>query len=116
MNTSKTIVNDRIVGGDYFVIKYLRKSNKYLSDFLPLFNFDDYWCYKVTNRQRQVTYGELLDFEYSGYIFFKKDLYYNKHIDMWIENLKIFSGYTSGIQYLNIPFPPYHPNKIIIKK
>jgi hypothetical protein len=114
--TSKTIENDGIVGGDYFKLIYSRRSNKYLSDFLPLFNFDDYWCYKITNRQRQVTYKEFLEFKYSGYILFKKDIYQIFHMDMWIENLKIFSGRSGCIQFLSKPVPPYHPTKIIIKK
>jgi hypothetical protein len=110
--TSKTIINARIVGGDYFSLIYARKSNKYLEDFLALFNFDDYWNYKGSRHQVIVTYGELLEFKYSRYIFFKKDLYDKEYIDMWLYHLKL----TGGIQFLDKPFPPYHPNKIIIKK
>ena len=71
----KTIENCRKVGGDYFKLKYLRRSNKYLSDYINLFNFDDYWCFKSSNKQKLVSYEELLEFKYAGYIFFKKELY-----------------------------------------
>jgi len=112
MNTSKTIENRRLVGGDYFKLLYSRSSNLDLSYFLTLFNFDDYWCFKSSGNQRQVTYQNLLDFKYSNYIFFKKDLYYKEHIDMWLDSFRVIGL----IPFLDKPFPPYHPTKIIIKK
>ena len=110
--TTKTIVNARPVGGDYFRLINVRTSNKYLSDFLSLFNFTDYWCYKSTNLQRLVTYDDLLEFKYGGYIFFNKELYDKDHIDMWI----MWCKNIGGIQYLNRPLPSFNPSKIIIRK
>jgi hypothetical protein len=112
INTSKTIENARIVGGDYFKLMYSRRSNLNLSYFLTLFNFDNYWCLKSSGKQRQVTYEEFLDFEYSSYILFRKDLYHKEYIDMWIDSFRVIGL----IPFLDKPFPPYHPNKIIIKK
>ena len=112
MITDKTISNGRIVGGDYFLLYYLRSSNKKLSDFLPLFNFDDYWCYKKTRNQVLVDYETFINFKHGGYTFFKKDLYIKKNIDRWIEYI-ISLG---GIQYLVKPTPPFPPEKIIIKQ
>lgn len=114
--TTKTIENRRYnfrpVGGDYFNLTYARSSIKHLQDFLPLFNFTDYWCFKSSRHQVIVNYQELLEFKYSGYIFFKKELYSKDHIDMWIDWMKSIGG----IQFLANPFPPFNPTKIIIRK
>jgi len=110
--TDKPISNARIVGGDYFVLKYIRSSNKKLKDYLPLFNFDDYWCYKKTRHQVIVDYETFIDFKQAGYIFFRKDLYKKEHIEKWIEYITSLGG----IQYLSKPTPPFPPEKIIIRK
>jgi hypothetical protein len=110
--TDKPIINVRVVGSDCFRIGFTRKSNKKLSDFLPLFNFDDYWCYKQTGKFREVDYKSFLRFDYAGYAFFRKDLYRKKHIESWIE----FCNDLGGIQFLHKPTPPFNPEKIIIRK
>jgi hypothetical protein len=110
--TDKPIISVRVVGGDCFYIKFLRKSNKKLSDFLHLFNFDDYWCYKCTKKFNKIDYESFLRFDYAGYIFFRKDLYKKEHIKRWIE----FCNDYSRIFYLVKPTPPFNPEKIIIKK
>jgi hypothetical protein len=110
--TDKTIINARIVGGDYFRLIYLRKSKYKLDYYLEQFNFDDYFCYKATKHQQLITYEELLDFRYSAYVFFKKELYDKKHIDLWIDFIKSIGG----IQYLSKPLPPFNPYKKIIIK
>ena len=110
--TNKTIVNRRPIGGDYFRLINVRTSNKYLSDFLPLFNFDEYYCLKASGHQRLVTYDNLLEFKYSEYIFFKKELYDKDHIGSWI----LFMKNIGGIQYLHRPLPPFNPTKVIIRK
>ena len=106
------MVNGRPVGGDYFKLMYARKSNKKLEDYLPLFNKEDYYILKSTYHQRLVTYDDLLEFKYSGYIFFKKDLYDIDKIMIWVDwfndNIKGKSG------YLNKPTPPFNPKKIKI--
>lgn len=112
MNTSKTIANRRNVGGDYFKLIYLRSSNLYLKDFIDKFDFSDYWCFKATRHQKLVNYEEFLEFKYSGYTFFKKDLYDINRILEWIEWCKMIGG----IQYLVKPIPPFPPQKIIIRK
>lgn len=115
MNMSKTIENGRKVGGDYFILKNLRRSNLYLKDFISRFDFDDYWCFKATNVQKLINYEEFLEFKYASYIFFKKDLYDVNRILEWVEWSKIiFNG--NGLQYLVIPTPPFPPQKIIIRK
>ena len=112
MNNIKTIENARPIGGDYFGLIYYRKSDKYLKDFLPLFNFQDYWCYKCTRQQKVVNYEDLLEFKYSRYTFFKKNIYSKENIDIWIK----WMINIGGIQFLSKPTPPFNPNKIIIRK
>jgi hypothetical protein len=110
--TDKDILNLRVVGGDYFKLIYSRRSNKKLPDFLPLFSFDDYWCYKGTDKFREVDYQDFINFKYSCYTFFRKDLYRKEYIDKWIE-------YMIGLgkmKFLNKPTPPFPPEKIIIRK
>ena len=114
MNTNKTIINTRPIGGNYFRLIYERKYKTILGDFIDKFKFDDYWCFKLTNKQRLINYEDFLKFEYSGYIFFKKDKYNKDNIQEWIDwSIKVFSGH--GPQYLNNPTPPFNNKKIIIK-
>jgi hypothetical protein len=110
--TDKPIDNVKVVGGDYFRLIYARNSNKKLSDYLPLFNFDDYWCYKTTNNFREVDYEAFLEFKYAGYSFFRKDLYKREHINMWAK----LCSELNGVWYLVKPTPPFSPSKVIIKK
>jgi hypothetical protein len=112
MNNTKNIVSVRSLKGEHFEIKYHRGSDKYLKDFIHLFNFDDYWCYKKTRHQRLVTKQEFLDFKHSGYVFFKKELYDINKIDEWVDWMKSMGG----IQYLSRPTPPFSPNKVIIRE
>ena len=70
--TDKTIANHRRVGGDYFKLYYERISKKHLTDFLPLFNFSDYWCCKTTGKQKLVSYEEI-----------RKSSYHNNTLKMW---------------------------------
>lgn len=108
----KTIRSGRKVGGDYFRLIYSRRSKNKLDYYLPLFNFDDYWCFKSSRKQRLISYDEFIEFKYSGYTFFRKDLYDLNHIQYWINWMNSFGG----IQFLSIPLPPFIPQKIIIKK
>ena len=108
--TDKTIRNDRQVGGDYFNLIYSGTKLNTLNYYLDKFNFDDYWCLKVTRNQKLVDYDELIEFKYSGYIFFKKELYDVDKILYWINWL----NNIGGINFLARPTPPFNPNKIII--
>ena len=108
--TDKTIEKvSGIIGGDWFSIGYTRRSTLKLDYFLNQFNFDDYYCLKSSERQRFITYEELLEFKHCNYLFFKKDVYSKDHITIWIDKI------ISYIKFVNRPFPPFHPNKIIIK-
>jgi hypothetical protein len=108
MNSTKTISNLRKPGEDYFRLFYARPSNLYLKDFVDKFNFDDYFCYKQTDKQRLVTEAEFLEFKYSGYTFFKKDLYDKEYIQLWIDWMKTIGG----VKFLDKPVPPFHPSFI----
>jgi hypothetical protein len=110
--TSKTIENHGKVGGDYFKLIYSRRSKLTLDFYSDKFNPDDYWIYKSTGRFREVTYNDLLEFKYSGYSLFKKEIYNKELIDTWIE----FMNRTTRFYYLAKLFPPFKPEKIIIKK
>jgi hypothetical protein len=112
MNLNKTIESDRPVCSDYFILIYSRRSNKTLKDFTPLFNFNDYWCFKSTRHQRLVDEAEFLEFKHACYVFLKKEKYDLNHILNWVQ----FMVGLGGIQYLAKPLPPFDPNKIIIRK
>lgn len=103
--TEKTIKNNRLIGGDYFKFIYSRKSKLNMDYFLNQFNFNDYWCFKLTSIQMLIDYEELLKFDYAGYIFFKKELYDIEYILYWIDYLKNLGG----IMFLNKPLPPFNP-------
>ena len=104
------IENRRLVGGDYFKLMYVRKSNKKLEDYLKKFNYNDYWVLKSSNRQRFVSYEDMLEFKYACYVFFKKSIYDIDKIIEWVDYLNDFGG----MQYLNKPTPPFNPKKIKI--
>jgi hypothetical protein len=110
--TDKTIENERVVGGNHFKLVYARRSKLKLQDYLLLFDFNDYWCYKTTRHFRQVDYESFLRFDYSSYTFFRKDLYKKEHIESWIK----FITSLGGIQFLDKPTPPFPPENIIIRK
>jgi len=113
--TNKTIGNRRKVGGDYFFLQKEKISDKNLQFYLNQFNPKDYYIYKSTNRFKEVNYEDLLEFKYSGYILFKKDLYDKEWIDIWIDFLSYVK--TNSFQYLSKPFPAFNPeDKIKIKK
>jgi hypothetical protein len=112
MNLSKTIENQRKVGDDSFILIYSRRDVRNLNDYLHLFNFDDYWCFKTTRKQILISYEEFLDFKYTGYIFFKKDLYDLDHIQNWVN----WMNGIGGIMFLVKPLPPFSTDKIIIRK
>ncbi len=116
MNEIDTIENAREVGGNYFQLYKTKRSDKYLIDFINLFNFDDYWCYKGSNRQKLVTQEEFLEFKNSTYMFLKKDLYDTNNINEWIDFIYNVGGHPKGIQFLTKPTPPFSPNKVIIRE
>ena len=111
MNEIKTIDHRFEVGGDFFALMNIKLSKRKLSDYLLLFNIEEYFIFKATSKQRLVSIKEFLEFKYCGYILFKKDKYDKKHIENWLELLKSIGG----IMFLSKPLPPFSPNKIIIK-
>ena len=108
--TSKKISNNRPVGGDYFFFQERKLLGKSLNDFLPLFNPDDYWIYKMTRHQHIVSYEEFLEFKYASYIFFKKEKYKKEYIDKWLEWFDNFDE----IKFLSKHLPSFPVEKIII--
>jgi hypothetical protein len=112
--TDKTIVLINCITSKWFKLIYSRKETKTLQDHLDKFNIEEYFIYKVTNRQRQVSIEDLYEFKYGGYILFKKDIFDKEYIDIWIEYLN--QDKLRGIQYLSKPLPPFNPSKIIIKQ
>ncbi len=110
--TDKTIENQRKVGCNCFSLIFSNRSNYKINHFLT-FNKDDYYIYKRTGKQKEVSYDKFLEFEYNGYIFFRKDLYSNIEINKWIDFLYSFIS----ISFLDKPFPPIEIiNKITIKR
>jgi len=81
------------------------KSNKHKNDldyYISRINFDNYFIYKKTNKQREVSKEDFLKFNYSGYIFFNKIIYDNKELQQSLEYLWSL-GIT--IMYLDKPLP-----------
>jgi hypothetical protein len=101
------IKNARKVGGDYFFLLFVRATNINLEEHLSNFNHEDYHIIKTTNKQRVVTYEEMLEFKYSGYTLFKKDLYDADIIIQWCDKFMF--------KYLNKPTPPFNPNKMKVR-
>ena len=101
------ILNQRQIGEDYFMLKCDRekRNKKYnLQHYLNLFNFDEYWCYKSSNKFKNIkTLEELKEFNYSAYIFFKKTKYNRESIENWI---KWLNNNNISLTYLSKPFPP----------
>jgi hypothetical protein len=102
------IINGRKVGGDYFMISFSRTSNTPLSEYLTKFNPEDYFIVKSPRNQKVISYEELLQFKYSQYAFFRKNVYNINNILQWCNFI--------SFQYLSKPTPPFSPNKIIIKQ
>ena len=97
MNKTEHIKDIWKVGGDYFCLCFLRKSNKNLQFYLDQFNIEDYYIYKSTRHQKEVSINEFMNFKYSCYTFFKKSKYDKDIINKWLEYIIGFGG----IQYLN---------------
>jgi hypothetical protein len=105
-------ISYRNIDDNCLVLSNASKSNKSLSYYLDQINPNDYWIYKRSNAQKLVTLEELLEFKWVGYILFKKSVYNIEEIETWIR----YMNKNFHIQFLDRPFPPFHPKKIIIKK
>jgi hypothetical protein len=99
--TDKTIENSLLIGSDYFVFNYSRRSKNNLQYFLEQFDINDYWIYKSSNTFREVTIEEFYEFKYSGYILFSKNKYDNIYINEQIK--KLYEISTPN--YFNKPLP-----------
>ena len=103
-------------GDNWFKIIKSNKSNLDFENYLlnnPI-KYQDYHIYKATGKQRIVLIKDFLIFKYGGYIFFKKELYNNKEIDIIINYINTYFG--GKIPYLSKPLPPKQIiNRIIIK-
>ena len=109
---SKKVRTIRISRGNgcFKVIK-ARRSSLLLDDYIKdiNLNFEDYYIYKYTNKFRPVSKEDFIEFKYSHYMFFHKDLYSNVDINKWIDLI------SSHILYLTKPFPPIeYLNKITL--
>ena len=90
------------IGGldvDCFVVKKMRSSDIPLDYFLDKIDLDNYWIYKGTRNFIRVEVEDIG--KYSGYIFFKKDIYCKEYIDKWI--VEIYK--IQSMPYLSKPFP-----------
>jgi hypothetical protein len=113
----KPISSRGIVGGDVFILFCTKASNKKITDYLSLFDFNDYYCYKGTELLREVSYEDILEFKYSTYKFFKKNTHSKKYLDDWVKFCGEHVGHRSLLLSLSLtPFPPFPPSKIIVKQ
>ena len=104
----------RKMNGDYFVIQKVYRKEKrnkpYLYILTDKLKINDYYIYKYTGKFHQVSTKEFFDFKYAGYVFFRKELYEKKWLDIWID----WTNKNTNITYLVKPFPPFNPQKIKI--
>jgi hypothetical protein len=103
--TDKKITNAKNVGGDYFRLIYSRISKNNLQYYLEQFNINEYWIYKSTNKFKQVSIEEFYEFKFSGYIFFRKDVFNNVYINEQIKKLYEIRPSRSTPNYFNKPLP-----------
>ena len=87
---------------NYFFIVKTTRSNLSLDYYISRINFNDYFIYKQTGKQKEVSKEDFLKFNYSGYIFFNKIIYDNKELQQSLEYLWSL-GIT--IMYLDKPLP-----------
>jgi len=92
----------RNLDGNYFKIFKSTISNLSLDYYISRINFDNYFIYKLTGKQREVSKDDFLKFNYSGYIFFNKTIYDKKELQQSLEYLWSL-GIT--IMYLDKPLP-----------
>lgn len=85
---------------------------KYMYEYIDELNIKNYYIYKLSGKQKEVSLEDFMEFKYIGYIFFNKSVYNKKNIDSWINYFNNFGG----VNYMDRPTPPFSPEKIIIKK
>ena len=93
------LINE-INSDDNFLIWKSYKYGKSLDYFTSQINFDNYFIYKSSGKQKEVTKEDFLKFEYSRYIFFNKNKYDNKII-----NKKLNYIFKNKINFLFISKP-----------
>ncbi len=96
-------------GNNWFIIiKYNKKhSNSTLvyEDVIADINFDDWHIYKSTNRLREATHDEVIEFKNAGYFFYSKEHFDKNEINEKIELLyKIIAGGKDNIM-MTKPLP-----------
>jgi hypothetical protein len=84
------------------------KNKSTIEEYLTKFNPEDYWIYKRTGKQKLVSIEELMDMEYSSYVFFHKSTYNPDYIQQWIDFITV--------QFIVKPLPPFPPTKIIVRR
>ena len=87
-----------------FYVKKLNISTTPLSSIIDKIDYDKYNIFKCTNVIRQVTIEDFKNFKHAGYIFFDKNIYNLKHINMWLEWIK--DNKIQNFTYISKPFPP----------
>ena len=108
MSEVRTIEIRKGVG--WFHIIKARISDYLLDDYLTTINMNEYNIYKSTGRQRAVDIEDVINFKYSGYIFFSKEIYKKEDIEKWLLKIKEL-GIT--VMYLSKPFPSVNYLKLI---
>ena len=108
MSELRTIEIRKGIG--WFRIIKDRRSKYLLDDYLKTINMNEYHIYKSTGRQRAVDIEDVINFKYSGYIFFSKEIYKKEDIEDWLMKIKEL-GIT--VMYLSKPFPSVNYLKLI---
>jgi hypothetical protein len=74
-----------------------------LEVYFEYFDINDYWIVKKSANFRFLTYDELMEEKYSGYIFFNKSTYTKQFIQTWFDFIK---ETQLVLLYINRAFPP----------
>jgi len=83
----------------------IEKSNikgESLDYYISRINFNDYFIYKQSNKQKEVSKEDFLKFEYVSYIFFNKTIYDKKEIQL---SLEVLWNLGLCIKFLHKPLP-----------
>ena len=100
MSELRTIVVVKGIG--WLKIIKARKSEYLLDDYLKTININEYHIYKSTDKQREVDIEDVINFKYSGFMFFSKEIYKKGDIEKWLLKIKELD---IMIKYLSKPFP-----------
>jgi hypothetical protein len=92
----------RKLDSDCFFIQKMKRSDIELEYYIDRIEFNNYFIFKSTNLQREVSVEDFYEFEYAQYTFFHKDKYSALEIT---ESLKYMREVGMTMNFMNKPLP-----------